>query len=61
MEFMKKSLNFKNIVFRNYGKRHHVGLGQKDVRDLSKLHFATPFVFYSLDQIANMSLNDLRR
>jgi hypothetical protein len=37
-----------------------VGLGQKYVRDISKLHYVNRFGFYSLDQIANMSLNDLR-
>jgi hypothetical protein len=37
-----------------------VGLGQKDVGDISKLHYVNRFGFYSLEEIANMSLNDLR-
>jgi hypothetical protein len=60
VQFLNKRLIFKNIVWEIVGSVV-MGLGQTDVWSLQNSVMLLGLDFMPLDQIANMSLNGLRR
>jgi hypothetical protein len=50
MQFLNKSSIFKNNVLGDCGYHGHGGLGQTDMREITKICYAIQFGFYALPQ-----------